>query len=92
MFRMNRVFSATLLLIVIVGYAMGTTHAAVHVTSDPGDCTLCATYSSSNDAIPASGSPVLPITEFCDVADFKNVVESSSAIADVHPRGPPLSI
>ena len=89
---MNRILCTTLLLIVIIGYAMGTAHAAVHVTADSGDCALCATYSSSNDAIPASATPVLPVTKSRDVADFKDVVESSSAVADVHPRGPPASI
>lgn len=92
MFSMNRILCTTFLVIAIVGYAMGTTHAAAHVMVDPSDCTLCATYSSSNEAIPGSAPPVLPITKTREVADLRYVVESSSAVAEVHPRGPPLSI
>ena len=88
---MNRILCTTLLLIVFFGYAMGTTHAAVHVTADPGDCTLCATYGSSSEGVPATGLPELPLTSSHDLADPRHAVESSSAVANAHPRGPPLS-
>ena len=56
---MNRMLGTILLVVVVLGSAMGDVHAAMHATNDPGDFAVCATYGNPSAALPDSAPATL---------------------------------
>ena len=88
MSHMQRALFA-LLLFAVISHALGSVHAATHVTADLGECALCATYTNSSAALADTESIATPVARSCEYIDVSQPVCTVSPILCNHQRGPP---